>query len=83
VKINLVGVGDGDGFAFWVVEPVHDLDVENHAEAEAEDRDEQNGDENSRPDGHREEGNAVVGVVETSLALLFPILRQRQRLDLQ
>lgn len=63
----LIGVGNTDGLALRVVEPVHDLDVDDHAQSTAEDEQKQDCDQDARPDGHGEEGDAVVRVTETLL----------------
>lgn len=63
----LISVGDADGLALRVVKPIHDLDVDDHAESAAENHQQQDCDQDARPDGHGEEGDAVVGVTETLL----------------
>jgi len=65
--ILLISVRDANGFALGVVEPIHDLDVDDHAESAAENEQQHDCDQDSRPDGHGEEGDAVVCVTETLL----------------
>ena len=76
IVARLVGGGDRDRLALWIVEAVHRRHIHEHDDAKEEDRYEDRTANDRHPDGNREEADTVIVVAE----LVVP---DSEHLDLQ